>query len=306
MLLFKAIPYSLVRVERIPPRPALQQLGVTYRRIPVLAIGANLYFDTSLAIQALERLSPDRTLSGDNWGLEQAAAFHWHDRAIFALAGALIPWDLMPAEFRKDRAKFGGRGDDINPAQMKALQPATLSALSSHLALVETQLANRKNVGGGFLTGTKDVTYLDLSLFFVLNWIAGFPAAASVFPKKGTQPFPRVQEWLGVMRDAVKAKEQTTQGQATPLSAEEAAKQIRAAFKDGACGVKADDAEPLLVAKYLALGEQVKVTPTDSGKVAQVGKLVALDAAESVIRVDSEGGSCFVHAPRLGFEVTKA
>lgn len=49
----------------MPPRPALlQNFGLTYRKIPVLAIGRDIYCDTSLIIEALEHFFPIK----DGWG----------------------------------------------------------------------------------------------------------------------------------------------------------------------------------------------------------------------------------------------
>lgn len=95
VLLFKRIDYSYVEVPRIPPRDALQKLGITYRRIPVLAIGADLYLDTSLATIALEDAFPEPSLKGRSWGLQTASAFFWSDRSLFPLAAGLLPWDSM-------------------------------------------------------------------------------------------------------------------------------------------------------------------------------------------------------------------
>lgn len=43
VLLFKQLPYSVCVVPRMPPRSALRLLGINYRRIPVLAIGSDVY-----------------------------------------------------------------------------------------------------------------------------------------------------------------------------------------------------------------------------------------------------------------------
>jgi hypothetical protein len=39
---------------RILPRPDLARLGINYRRIPLLAIGCDVYLDSRLIIYALE------------------------------------------------------------------------------------------------------------------------------------------------------------------------------------------------------------------------------------------------------------
>jgi hypothetical protein len=47
------------------PRPILRNtFGLTYRKIPVVAIGREIYCDTSLIIEALEYHFP----SSDGWG----------------------------------------------------------------------------------------------------------------------------------------------------------------------------------------------------------------------------------------------
>jgi glutathione S-transferase len=100
----------------MPPRPALsEQLGIGYRRIPVLAIGRDVYVDTSLIAIALERCFPEaagfgtifparnNTESRDT-GLVKALAMSYADRTVFKLATMFLPWDKMPADFVKDRS----------------------------------------------------------------------------------------------------------------------------------------------------------------------------------------------------------
>ncbi|KAI0427630.1 glutathione S-transferase [Xylaria sp. FL1042] len=57
-LTLRKIPYSQCIQPRILPRPDLSLLGVSYRRIPVLSIGRDVYLDTRLIIQKLETLYP--------------------------------------------------------------------------------------------------------------------------------------------------------------------------------------------------------------------------------------------------------
>jgi glutathione S-transferase len=95
-LLLKGLEYSYCTVARMPPRPALQSLGVTYRRIPVLAIGNDIIFDTALAIVALEEAFPkSQSLAGRNWALQQASSFYWLDRTVFGAVSSMLPWDVL-------------------------------------------------------------------------------------------------------------------------------------------------------------------------------------------------------------------
>lgn len=59
-LRLKQIPYTFVPVPTIMPRPLLRDnFHLTYRKIPVLAIGREIYCDTSLVIEALEHFFPE-------------------------------------------------------------------------------------------------------------------------------------------------------------------------------------------------------------------------------------------------------
>jgi len=82
------------------PRPILTStFGLTYRKIPVLALGRDLYCDTSLIIEALEHFFPTSAGYGtvypsfdgvDEWtyrGLVRGFASFWTDVSdLFAKA----------------------------------------------------------------------------------------------------------------------------------------------------------------------------------------------------------------------------
>lgn len=103
VLLFKRLPHKLVKVQRMPPRPELSLLGVSYRRIPVLAIGGDVYCDTALAIIALEERFPGRGLDLKSGGVQSGASFFWADRAIFRASTGLMPAETWSKDFVIDR-----------------------------------------------------------------------------------------------------------------------------------------------------------------------------------------------------------
>jgi hypothetical protein len=101
-------------VSNILPRPELSELlGVTYRRIPVLAIGNDVYCDTSLISYALERhfppsagygtIFPRRKNGMTDTGMIKAFA-KYYEAALFTLAPSLLPWDKFQPSFLKDRS----------------------------------------------------------------------------------------------------------------------------------------------------------------------------------------------------------
>jgi glutathione S-transferase len=98
------------------PRPDLSDLlGIAYRRIPVLAIGNDVYCDTSLIAAALERrfppspngygtLFPLRKGGGKaDTGMVKAFSQFYVDRMLFLLAAGTLDMGGTPEAFRKDR-----------------------------------------------------------------------------------------------------------------------------------------------------------------------------------------------------------
>jgi glutathione S-transferase len=103
-------------VPQILPRPELSDLlGIAYRRIPILAIGNDVYCDSSLIASALERkfsksdgclsLFPARKggVSADT-GMIKAFSMYYADRTLFSLASACLPLREFGESFRKDRS----------------------------------------------------------------------------------------------------------------------------------------------------------------------------------------------------------
>ena len=98
------------------PRPELSDLlGVKYRRIPVLAIGNDVYCDTNLVADVLERrfppsegyasLFPPRVGGGKaDTGFVKAAAKYWTDAAIFPIIADSLPWSRMDPKLVADRS----------------------------------------------------------------------------------------------------------------------------------------------------------------------------------------------------------
>ena len=98
------------------PRPELSELlGVMYRKIPVLAIGNDVYCDTSLIASVLESrfppsegygtLFPPRVGGGKtDTGMVLALMMYWTDRTVFPLGAISLPFAKFPKSFVEDRA----------------------------------------------------------------------------------------------------------------------------------------------------------------------------------------------------------
>ncbi len=86
------------------PRPeVIELLGIGYRRIPLLAIGNDVYCDTALIVPQLEKrvppsaeytsVFPPRKDGGKvDSGIIKAFAMSYGDRTLFPMGGAILPY----------------------------------------------------------------------------------------------------------------------------------------------------------------------------------------------------------------------
>lgn len=84
-------------------------MGITYRRIPLLAIGNDVYCDTHLILRELERRFPADCLDTTP---AQSAEFAARSAKLFPYAAGCLPSDLplmKDAGFVKDRSEFSGQ-----------------------------------------------------------------------------------------------------------------------------------------------------------------------------------------------------
>ena len=104
-LRLKQIPYTFVTVESMMPRPKLRQaFNLTYRRIPILAIGRDVYCDTSLICDALEHFCPQAdgypslfpaTADGrDSSSIMRGFAAYWVGGSFYRATCAVMPSDI--------------------------------------------------------------------------------------------------------------------------------------------------------------------------------------------------------------------
>ena len=80
---FKKLAWNSVIIPVIMPKPDLTALTGGYRRTPVMQIGADIYCDTALIADVVERLAPAPTLyPAEIEGLARTLA-HWADTTLF-------------------------------------------------------------------------------------------------------------------------------------------------------------------------------------------------------------------------------
>jgi hypothetical protein len=97
------------------PRPDLALLPVQYRRIPVLAIGRDIYLDTRLQLRVLESL-PDISTprlgasKSQDMFVEKLLERYMIEGPVFGMAAGLVPVDVaQDPTFKEDRKGMLGK-----------------------------------------------------------------------------------------------------------------------------------------------------------------------------------------------------
>lgn len=175
-LKLKQIPYTFITVPSMLPRPVLTKtFNLTYRKIPVLAIGRDIYCDTSLIAEALEHFFPEaegygtlypRTTDGPSYrALVRGMSSYWTDRALFRVTTGLIPASVWRTKFGEDRAELIGH--KLDPDKLEKKMPENLSKLDMQLSILEPLFAEE---GKTWLFASTAPGLADLSVYYQLSW----------------------------------------------------------------------------------------------------------------------------------------
>jgi glutathione S-transferase len=285
---YKKLAWKSVTIPPIMPKPDLVALTGGYRRTPVMQIGADIYCDTALIADVLERIAPEPSLYPEpHAGLSKTLA-QWADSALFWTA---IPYSFQPAGMQKvfanmppeqaqgfaaDRAKFRG-----NAPRMSL--PEATGQLSEMLIRLEGMLAD----GKPYFLGAR-ATIADFSVYHAI-WFVREVAALSA----ALNGAPRLAAWADRMATI-------GHGQRDKLSSEEALAIARSSTPENLA------ARSFVDLHGIKLGERVFIQATDYGIDPVEGELVLADHHELAIRrSDERAGTVVVHFPRLGFQLKK-
>lgn len=299
------------------PRPDISALGVSYRRIPILSIGSDIYLDTRLILQKLEQLfppssshpplnSPSPPSNAPSTKATQATItklleHYTIDSGLFVRAAALIPTStplLKDPKFTTDREEFTGR--PWSAVNIERGRPEALVEIKSAFEFFERTVLGdgREWVLGGDGDG---VTLADIEGVWLFSWLIGLKGALEGGGIE-RDVYPRTWAWVerfeGVVREAMRGN-----GKVVKVSGVEAARAVgNAKWAEVEAGV--DEGDP----SGLRKGEMVEVWPIDSGfSRKDRGRLVGLSTREVVIEGRTEEGKeVRIHAPRHGFRVRRA
>lgn len=128
------------------PRPDLEALNISHRRIPILNIGRDFYCDSRLILRKLEARFPQNAIGSsepDHKAIERLLERWTGDAGVFFRATQLIPThlpNLQDPAFRKDREALTGRTGGWSREKMEAARPEAVVHIRDAFELLETTL----------------------------------------------------------------------------------------------------------------------------------------------------------------------
>ncbi|KIX07760.1 uncharacterized protein Z518_02414 [Rhinocladiella mackenziei CBS 650.93] len=337
-LQLKQIPYTFVIVPSMMPRPILKDhFNVTYRKIPVLAIGREIYIDTSLILETLEHqfppskgygtIYPSPTPSTTNRcrPLIRGFASYWTDRPLFRVTTGLIPSSVWRTRFGIDRANLIGH--KLDPDKLERKVPQNLSGLDLHLSLLEP-LFSPGSEERKWIFDAPTPSAADIALWYQLDWgekisrgegtedLTG--GGTSDRPGEGMeavfngQRYPGLTAWFervktffdGLPRMETRVEREDKGGIRNLL---DRLKLTRLLEQTPLLPTPARPHTSLDMRNGLVPGAEVGVAPDDTGRDSPtVGTLVAVTPEEVVITPRDNGqdtslGELRIHFPRIGF-----
>lgn len=167
------------------PRPDLEALGITYRRIPLLAIGKDVYCDsariTDVALSQLAKTGAITTSPADKayqaWGIET------FKQSIF-----LVPQAAVTPGFVNDRKTIFPM---LERPDFFELRPSAVAAFRQRCLEAENEFLAK---GGPFINGDK-ISVADIHVIFGIKW-ALMDLGAAQEPGLGKADLPKLWKML--------------------------------------------------------------------------------------------------------------
>lgn len=286
----KGLSWNAVEIPPIMPKPDVIALTGGYRRTPVMQIGADIYCDSALICEVLDRLAPNPPLYPALQAAQSRLAAAWIDSALFT---ATVAYTMQPAgvqamlshltpaqiqAFMADRKAMRG---DTNALRMPL--PEAAAMLHETLARLQEQFA----AGVQHVAGP-ELSIADFSLFHCIWFIRRATPLAALL-----DGYPLVKTWFARMQAY-------GHGKLRVIPSESA---VAEAYNH----YPLPHDSTILPGGGFAAGDAVTVTPTDYSKDPVSGLLLTLsERVVTIRRQDPRAGAVNVHFPRQNYHVQAA
>ncbi|OAA33812.1 Glutathione S-transferase protein [Moelleriella libera RCEF 2490] len=276
-----------------------------------MAIGRDVYLDSRLQLQKLERLKVSSSSSpclgagvADQRAIERLLSSLMTDAGVFGWAASLLPADLPLLQdpvFAKDREDYSGiRRTAERDARTR---PTALREVALVFDLLETTLlADDRD----WILKTPQPSLADIEAVWPLHWLVSIPSALPT-EKFSSAVYPKVYAWIQRFDETVRAAKKKMGQKPLVLSGEEASRMlVGSAYHEPSSEIEVDETDFEVRSLGLKRGDRITVGPTDFGSSGRdEGVLVGMTAQEVVYETRGEDGVVRVHAPRHGFRIRK-
>jgi len=285
---YKKLAWQSVIIPRIMPKPDLTTLTGGYRRTPVLQIGADIYCDTALIADVLEKTAPEPSLYPSPVNGASRIVAQWADSQVFSAAMAYnfqpagiadvfagVPEEAIKA-FVADRAAMRGGAPRMAIGEGTSTYKSQLRRLSDMLTEHSYLLGNLPSIA-------------DFSAYHPMWFtLERAPSLSGILDST-----PLLKDWMARMKaigHGVHEKMTSEQAlevanQATPLDVTQM---------------------PFVNEHGIELGSEVSITADSFGLEPTQGVLVAATKTRLILqRKDNRTGTVHVHFPRNGFILKK-
>ena len=310
-LTLRGIPYHICCVDSKMPRPALDRIDVHYRRIPVMAIGRDIYCDSRCIIDHLERLYTEQTRLGSDAlyerGIERVLESWILDGPPFMRTAGMIPPDtslVQDLAWLDDRAELTGK--QFSEEGLRDGLKDSLNHARLHLRIVEEELLGD---GRKWLSGDKP-GLSDVHVLWVFDWMTRPPDQMGMkhaYPwLLNKEKYPRTFAWIDRMEEKFRAG----QRQSPPglVSDDEAVEMIESSPYFQPEQLEVDESDPTGLKK----GEEVDLIALDSAPTAgsnrrDVGKLEELTVTSTAISTKTKNDvDVRIHYQRANVRIATA
>lgn len=282
MMGFKGLTWRAVEIPPIAPKPKLTPLTGGYRRTPVLQDGADIWCDTKLIAQELERRRPTPTFYPSKTAGTAEAIAWWAEQQFMrptALYVSGINADHMPEGLHADRAKLHG-------LPMPSIE-AVRKAAYRNLQLVRPQvkwIADMLADGRPYLLGDTPCI-ADFATYHVVWFFRG----RHIDCREVLNAYPRLLAWRDRMAGI-------GHGNRLNIDADEALAEARAATPATPRPSQPQEGDPLP-------GQRARVRASDNARDWIEGEVHFIDPDEiALLHENDEVGQIAVHFPRLGYD----
>ncbi|ORY80967.1 glutathione S-transferase [Protomyces lactucae-debilis] len=281
------IKYKVVQVDMVMPRPELEAIGVNYRRIPILAVGKNIYCDSQSIIEYLLSREDARSIVPAGSETSQLGLKVLGDLIFRTTLSTMDPSGSPPA-FIKDRASvFPILASGTLEKDPSIREHAIAEVQSLFTAIQDTFCSNGKKWAlGGDAPSLADA-HVAWAVRFVIKGIK-LDQKEKVLSKEA---LPRLHDWLERFEQALDLNTPT-------LTGDEAKKVVFDAASPTTQGLGVQNG-----LGGFQKNQKVSVSQSDADPTHPVdGQLLALDAKELVVALDN---GLHIHFPRLGSKLSK-